>query len=743
MLDKILKNSQDSYFAEPLSFQEYLKDLENYPKKHLRTGAMYLKDTFDHFGKNKNGRFSLFSFENDENKKVYGNQHIQERIYNSLNNFIKEGYNNKLVLLVGPNGSAKTSLIHKIMRACETYSTKDEGSLYTFSWIFPTSTSGNLKNSIGLNSGNVSSSESFAHLKDDAIGSILLSELKDHPLLLIPLKPRREYLHTLLKDDPDFFNLIKKTYLFNGDVSKQNRDIFDALLKQYNGDFNEVFKHIRIERFSINKRYSKGAVTIEPQMHVDAQMRQITMDQKIQNLPPAIQALNLTTSSGELIYANRGMLEYSDFLKRPVDTFKYLLMTVENKNINIKGILTELDIIFFGTSNEMQYEAFKNSPDFKSFKARFKTIHVPYLLSFKDEKHIYKDHVEKMGDNFFEPHTLEAFATWSVMTRLHQPKEDSTFDNDMNKLLSKLNALDKAILYSGHIERLSDKFNSEELKLLQNNITNLKKEAIKEIPTNQGVLNYYEGRYGLSPREGKEILFDLCNQKKKISFVDILDYVRELSKERIYGDQNTSLIINTIEKDQSDHSSFKNNEERVNLIEEYYWKVFDEELRDSLGLVDSMAYDSHIEKYIVNINAYMKKEQLFNKTTQKYEDVNLQFIENFEEQIGVRTRDASSFRNDVLGKVGAYALDNPNTKINYKILFKDSIYKKLKNNFIESQRDALKEISTELIYRKNDRETDLSEDKKNLLDNLLVNLEKKYGYSKDTALQLIEMKYKY
>ena len=46
------------------------------------------------------------------------------------------------------------------------------------------------------------------------------------------------------------------------------------------------------------------------------------------------------------------LFQFSDLLKRPLDTFKYLLMTMETKNINLGGIQTELDAFFIGSTNE-------------------------------------------------------------------------------------------------------------------------------------------------------------------------------------------------------------------------------------------------------------------------------------------------------------------------------------------------------------------------------------------------------
>lgn len=53
----------------------------------------------------------------------------------------------------------------------------------------------------------------------------------------------------------------------------------------------------------INRRYSIGATTIEPQLHVDANLQQITMDRRLASLPPSLQSLNLFSISGEVVLA--------------------------------------------------------------------------------------------------------------------------------------------------------------------------------------------------------------------------------------------------------------------------------------------------------------------------------------------------------------------------------------------------------------------------------------------------------
>ena len=357
----------------------------------------------------------------------------KKEIINSLKSFQEEGLNNKFIFGCSPNGSAKSSFVKKVMKGMEIYSETDEGTIFTFSWIFPIESY--TKGSLGLNQQALThngSLSTYAYLDDKEISAILPSDLRDNPMLLIPSEYRREIINNYFSDNPDYLKIIQKSSIYNGDMSKRNKMVYDALLKNYKGDHAEVLKHIRIERFNISKRYSIGAVTIEPQIHVDAQMQQITMDKRLASLPPSLQSLNLFQLHGQLTMSNRGVLEYSDLLKRPLDTYKYLLQTMETGHINLNGILTELDIFFIGTSNEIHLNAFKQHPDFNSFKGRFKFIKAPYLLDYREEERIYNAQIKSLSNkSYFEPHSLTALCLFSVMTRIRSPLSKNYEDKNL------------------------------------------------------------------------------------------------------------------------------------------------------------------------------------------------------------------------------------------------------------------------------------------------------------------------
>lgn len=717
-------NNQEERFEEIFSFDEYMNIFDKNFKNELRTTALYLKDMFNYFGRDEKENFSLFKRDHPESPKVAGQFRVQDKIYNNIINFTEEGFNNKFLLLVGPNGSSKSSIIKKIMKTAEDYSRCSEGALYTFSWIFPIDHY--VKGSLGLSSKKTNKHlESFSHLDDSEISAILASELKDHPLLLIPLKTRQKLIEKNFEGDSDLLQSIKNSYLYNGDLSKRNRLIFDALLKSYKGDFEMVLKHIRVERFYIDKRYSIGATTIEPQLHVDAKLQQITMDKRLASLPPSLQSINLFSMNGEIVLSNRGILEYSDLLKRPLDTFKYLLMTMETKNINLGGILTELDIFFMGSSNEIHFNAFKQHPDFNSFKGRFSFLKVPYLLDYKEEMLIYKDQLRNLKDKAtFEPQALKALCLWAVMTRMRQPQVKNYRDTKLGELLPKLNPLEKSLFLA---EGKMPEFLSQE----EQQILKLGKEHMLSEFEGEAM---YEGKFGISPREIKQVIYELANENKNITFIEIIEYLKDLSEKK--SDFEFLAI--------APQADFHNPKKFLYLAEQYFLNTFDSEVRESLGLVDNRSYEDFIEKYVFHITALIKKEKVKNKVTGKYEDPDMYLIKEFEQTIHLK-ENADSFRSQILGKLGAYSLDNPGDKIIYTEVLSD-ISKQLKESFRNEQKKIIGAVGKNLVYytrelqEKRDgksMKSGLTKEGREQIENIIEVLNTKFNYSVDGAISIL------
>lgn len=720
-------NKEEGRYQNVLAFDDYMKLFEKNPEKELRPTNIYLKDMFDYFGRSETGAFKLFNLEHADAPPVHGQIRTQKKIYQFLQNFMEEGFNNKFILLIGPNGSSKSSLIKKIMLAAEDYACTDEGSLYSFSWVFPIDQF--VKGSLGLSStGSDKNVTSYAFLEDKDISAIITSELKDHPLLLIPIKTRQKLIEDAFKGDGARLETIRKSYLYNGDLSQRNRLIFDALLKNYKGSYLDVFKHIRVERLFINRRYSIGATTIEPQLHVDANLQQITMDRRLASLPPSLQSLNLFSISGEVVLANRGILEFSDLLKRPLDTFKYLLMTMESKTINLHGILTELDIFFIGSSNEIHFAAFKQHPDFNSFKGRFNFLKVPYLMNYREEERIYNEQISKLKEEAtFEPHALTTLCLWSVMTRMRAPVAKNFHDEKLGKIAEALSPLEKCLLYGDR--ETPDTFDSESRQIL--------KAGIDEVHDEYQNDSMYEGKFGISPREVKQIIYDLAYSHKSVTFVEVLEYLNALIEKKAEYD-----FLNI-----SHQGEYHNPKKFIDLIETWNLDILDNEVRESLGLVDDRSYEDYISKYILSINAIIKGEKVKNTVTGKFEAPDSYFIKEFESNVHMNEV-PEKFRSNLIARLGAYALDNRGKPIVYSDVFEDLVHL-LQESYRKEQKKIIDKVGMNLVLylaeKKENINQNIPKDVKDSIINIIRALQEKYNYSENGAINslqyLLKMRY--
>ena len=104
-----------------LSFEEYLEAFVEAPRHHARSSAQYLRDVLDHFGSEERDtpvgrvrRWQLFDlpFEPEARAlRVAGQEEVQAALYRALGTFVRSGRVNKLIMLHGPNGSAKSSIV--------------------------------------------------------------------------------------------------------------------------------------------------------------------------------------------------------------------------------------------------------------------------------------------------------------------------------------------------------------------------------------------------------------------------------------------------------------------------------------------------------------------------------------------------------------------------------------------------------------------------------------------------------
>lgn len=723
-MDGIHRSVQTDYEKQNriLSFDEYLELLKDHPEKQIRSSPQYISDMMDHFGREGN-HFRVFD-QNfvDGRFRLVGQEHVQENIYSILQSFVREGSSNKLILLHGPNGSAKTSIIACLTRGLEHYSHLPEGALYRFHWIFPSDRYG--KGGLGLGgSKEEDSTQSFAKLPDSDVAARISCELRDHPLFLIPGPEREKLLKSLPL--PEKFQISE--YVKKGDLSQKSQRIFEALLRSYKGDYKKVLRHIQVERFYVSRRYREASASVEPQMHVDATIRQITIDRSASMLPSSLQFLSLFDLDGDLVDGNRGIIEYNDLLKRPIDAFKYLLSTTETGTVNVGGAVAFLDCVMIGTCNEAQLDAFKEYPDFPSFKARIELVRVPYLLNYKREEEIYQTQIDRVaGTHHVAPHVLECASRWAVLSRLKKPNA-SHYASNLAYLINSLTPWEKARFYA--TDNPPARLSADEKRLL--------KAQSQEVHKEYSSVPYYEGRVGPSPREMKIILFNALerNKHKILSPLGLFSELEEFIKRTSEYDYLREDVV----EGYHDCRNF------INTIRDQYLDDLDSEVRSCLGVHDDSQYESFLKKYVTNVTSFLKKEKIKNPVSGKSEEPDKYLMEEFEKVTGV-TSDQEPFRQNILTTLGVYSLEHPEGKgalMNYADVFPD-LMKKIRDFYIDEHSTLMKRVHDAITFSER-RENGTDSDAEKLAHTMLSKMQTKYGYidvsAKEAFIYLVQKRY--
>jgi len=129
---------------------------------------------------------------------------------------------------------------------------------------------------------------------------------------------------------------------------------------------------------------------------------------------------------GELNIANRGMMEFIEMLKVD-EKFLYVLLTLSQEQ-NIKTgrfSMIYADEVVVSHTNENEYQAFVGNKKSEALQDRIILVKVPYNLRISDEVRIYE---KLLGQSALKgvhiaPYTLQAASMFAILTRLEPSKK--------------------------------------------------------------------------------------------------------------------------------------------------------------------------------------------------------------------------------------------------------------------------------------------------------------------------------
>ncbi len=301
------------------------------------------------------------------------------------------GTERRVLLLHGPVGTAKSTIVRLLKKGLEAYTRTEAGRLYTFYW-----------------------------LPDE--GERMDCPMHEDPLHLIP----PEFRATLLTELNSELTGAERVEI-EGDLCPACRFTYNRLLQQANGNWLEVVRQARVRRLLLSEKDRVGIGTFQPKDEKNQDSTELTGDINYRKIAEYgsdsdPRAFNF---DGELNIANRGLVEFIEILKLDV-AFLYDLLTAsqEHKIKPKKFAHTDIDEVIIGHTNEAEYRRLLSNEYMEALRDRTIKIDIPYVTRYGDEIKIYqRDFNERrVVGKHIAPHTLEIAALWAVLSRLEEPK---------------------------------------------------------------------------------------------------------------------------------------------------------------------------------------------------------------------------------------------------------------------------------------------------------------------------------
>ncbi len=274
----------------------------------------------------------------------------------------------RILLLMGPVGGGKSSIVYLIKRGLEAHTRTEAGAIYA--------------------------------IKD--------CPMHEEPLHLIP--------NELRPDVEQEFGLY-----IEGDLCPHCRYMID---NQYQGHIEDV----PVKRMAFSEKYRVGVGTFTPSDPKSQDISELVGgidlstigDVGVESDPRAYRF------DGELNIANRGIMEFVEMLKTD-EKFLYVLLTLSQEQ-NIKTgrfSMIYADEVVVSHTNEHEYQSFVGNKKSEALQDRIILVKVPYNLRASDEVKIYEKLIKQsaLQNVHIAPYTLRIASVFAVLSRLEPSKK--------------------------------------------------------------------------------------------------------------------------------------------------------------------------------------------------------------------------------------------------------------------------------------------------------------------------------
>ncbi|MBI5299343.1 MAG: serine/threonine protein kinase [Deltaproteobacteria bacterium] len=298
------------------SFNDYLEIVEKNPKI-ARSAFQRMYDMIMTYGfeeyteyKKKIVHYKFFEDPVDKGKDaLFGIDLPLMKLVNVLQAAARRyGPEKRIILLHGPVGGAKSTIVRLLKKGIEAYSRVPDGALYSFSWMKK-----------GLNdTRNIFGSQ-----------DVIRCPMHEEPLNIIPKELRPQMLSAINAKLPE-----EEKIVISNELCPACRFIYRELLSLYKGDWKKVLEHVQVRRVVLSEKDRIGIGTFQPKDEKNQDSTELTGDINYRKIAEYgsdsdPRAFNF---DGEFNIANRGVIEFIEVLKLDV-AFLYDLLGASQEHV--------------------------------------------------------------------------------------------------------------------------------------------------------------------------------------------------------------------------------------------------------------------------------------------------------------------------------------------------------------------------------------------------------------------------
>lgn len=395
------------------TFREYLEIVQQNPKvanlAHARVYDMIISAGVEERGDGQPREYQFFTSE------LFGMERtLQQLVEEYFAPAAKRlDVRKRILLLVGPVGGGKSTLVTMLKRGLERYSRTEEGAVYA--------------------------------IKD--------CPMHEEPLHLVPEELRADFKRQ-----------------FGVHIEG---DLCPVCQWKLRHEWGENIQDVPVVRIKFSERERTGIGTFKPSDPKSQDVSELTGSVNL-NLLTQIGVESdprVYNFDGELNKANRGIMEFIEMLKAD-KRFLYELNTVAGEQMIKIGrfALIYTDVVVIAHTNEYEYNAYFSNKENEAMIDRMFVVKVPYNLQVSQEVRIYEkliqqsqwsDETQDLSRVHIAPHSLRVAAMFAVLSRLKPPKK------------SGMSLMTKMKLYDGerqvgdwdqrHVKELREEYSDEGL----------------------------------------------------------------------------------------------------------------------------------------------------------------------------------------------------------------------------------------------------------------------------------------